>query len=134
MYGLFLFLHTLVCVLLAGIILMQSGRGGGLTEAFASADSIFGAQTSSFLIKGTTVLASLFLISCLSLAFLSSKRSESIMAHKAKTQETQPEKTIKIDLPNESSEPVQQQTIEIPQEASEPVPQVPEAATSPQGQ
>ena len=75
-------LHTLVCVLLATIILMQAGRGGGLTEGFASADSVFGAQTNEMLIKGTTVLATVFLVTCLSLAFMSTRKNESLMGNR----------------------------------------------------
>lgn len=79
MTGVFMFLHALVCVFLAMIILMQSGRGGGLTEGFAAAESIFGAKTSSFLVKTTAVLACAFLITCLSLAILSSQSGRSLM-------------------------------------------------------
>ena len=104
MYGFLIFLHAIVCMLLAIIILMQSGRGGGLTEAFASADSLFGAQTSSVLIKGTTILGTLFLVMCLSLAFFSSKRNESIMMKKAK-EETAQTQTIQIPLPEEPAAP-----------------------------
>ena len=59
---------------------MQSGRGGGLTESFASAESVFGAKTNSMLIKATTVLAAVFLITCLTPAFLSTKTKESLMS------------------------------------------------------
>lgn len=86
----FMILHTLICVLLVCIILMQSGRGGGLTESFASAESMFGAQTSSFLIKGTTILASLFLVTCLSLAFLSTQKNKSLIPETMETIETTP--------------------------------------------
>ncbi len=83
MSGIIIFLHIVICLLLIMIILMQSGRGGGLTEAFASAESMFGAQTSSFLIKGTTILASIFLVTNLTLAFISSRKNESIMSKMA---------------------------------------------------
>jgi len=81
MTAIFIFLHTVVCVALACIILMQSGRGGGLTESFAAAESMFGAQTSSFLIKATTILSSIFLITCLSLAAFSSRKNVSLMSN-----------------------------------------------------
>ena len=78
--GLVIFFHVLVCLLLGIIILVQSGRGGGLTEQFAAAGEMFGAQTNSLLIKGTTIMASLFLVTCLSLAFLSARKEKSLMA------------------------------------------------------
>ena len=73
-------LHTLICILLSLVILMQSGRGGGLTETFASAESVFGAKTNSFMVRTTTVLASMFLVTCLTLAYLSSRKEHSLMS------------------------------------------------------
>ena len=87
MFGFIVFVHTLVCILLVVIILMQSGRGGGLTESFSAAESMFGAKTNVVLIKTTTILAVLFLVTCLSLAFLSSKKGESLMTGKAVSEE-----------------------------------------------
>lgn len=74
-------LHTLVCILLSMVILMQSGRGGGLTETFASAESVFGAKTNSLMVRATTVLASMFLVTCLTLAYLSSRKERSLMSN-----------------------------------------------------
>ncbi len=83
MTGFVIFVHAVVCIFLMLVILMQSGRGGGLTEGFASAESIFGARTNVFMIKTTTVLATLFLVTCLSLALLSSQKGKSLMAGQA---------------------------------------------------
>lgn len=80
MTGLVMFLHAAVAILMIVVILMQSGRGGGLTEGFASAESIFGAKTNEFMIKATTVLATVFLITCLGLAVLSAQKSKSLMS------------------------------------------------------
>ena len=80
--GFLIFIHVVVCIFIATIILMQSGRGGGLTEGFASAESMFGAKTNSFLVKTTSVLAAFYLITCLSLAFMSSKKEKSLMPQK----------------------------------------------------
>jgi preprotein translocase subunit SecG len=77
--GFLIFLHVVICILLGIIILMQSGRGGGLAEGFASAESMFGAKTNVFLVRTTTVLGVFFLVTCLSLAFLSSKKEKSLM-------------------------------------------------------
>lgn len=75
-------LHALICIFLIVIILMQSGRRGGLTESMAAAESLFGAQTNVFMVKATTIFAALFLVTCLSLAFLSSKQNQSLMSSK----------------------------------------------------
>ena len=75
-------IHTLIALMLGTAILMQSGRGGGLTEGFGGAESMFGANTNTFMVRTTTVLASIFLITSLSLAVLSSKKGQSIMPQK----------------------------------------------------
>ncbi len=83
MYLFVIIVHVIVCIMLVTIILMQSGRGGGLTESFSSAESLFGAKTNVMLVKATTVLASIFLVTCLSLAILSAKRGKSLMTQDA---------------------------------------------------
>ena len=91
-------LHTLICILLSLVILMQSGRGGGLTETFASAESVFGAKTNSFMVRTTTVLASMFLLTCLTLAYLSSRKERSLMSEPSlmKKESTQQPKGIPV--------------------------------------
>ena len=79
MTGLFIFIHTTTCVLLIAVVLMQAGRGGGLTETFASAESMFGAKTNQMMVKTTAVLAGIFLMTSLSLAYFSAKREQSLM-------------------------------------------------------
>ncbi|MGE0268340.1 MAG: preprotein translocase subunit SecG [Candidatus Omnitrophota bacterium] len=82
MMGFIMFIHAIVCILLTVVILMQSGRGGGLTEGFSSAESMFGAQTNEFMIKATTILTVIFIVTCLSLAVLSTKSGKSLMPNK----------------------------------------------------
>lgn len=82
MTGVVIVFHSIFCLLLVLVILMQSGRGGGLTEGFGGAESMFGTQTNELLIRTTTTLAVLFFVTCLSLAFLSSQKSQSLMANK----------------------------------------------------
>ena len=83
MTGLIIFIHVVICILLITIILMQPGKGGGLTESLASAESIFGAKTNVFIIKTTTILAAFFLVTCLGLAIFSSQKSRSLMSERA---------------------------------------------------
>lgn len=78
MMGLIIFIQSLTCILLVIVILMQSGRGGGLTEAFASAENMFGAKTNEILVRTTIVLATIFLVSNLFLVHLSAKRERSL--------------------------------------------------------
>ncbi|HLD88351.1 MAG TPA: preprotein translocase subunit SecG [Candidatus Omnitrophota bacterium] len=96
--GFILFIHVTVCVLLVISILMQAGRGGGLAESFASAESMFGTQTNAFMVRVSTVLALIFLVTSLVLAFNASKKERSLMTNDRllpKAQETkQPAVTI----------------------------------------
>lgn len=88
MFTFLVIIHSIACLMLVGIILMQTGRAGGLTESFAAAESMFGAKTNVVLVKGTTIAAVVFLITCLSLAFLSSQQNKSLMAGETDQAET----------------------------------------------
>src|SRR5258708_4877507 len=80
--GFILVIHVIVCILLVIAVLMQAGRGGGLTETFQSAESMFGTQTNVFMVRFTTIMAIIFLSTSLILAFNSSKGDKSLMANK----------------------------------------------------
>ncbi|MDD3375326.1 MAG: preprotein translocase subunit SecG [Candidatus Omnitrophica bacterium] len=116
MFTFLIIVHVLTCILLAVVVLMQSGRGGGLTDGFAAAESMFGAQTNSVLIRATTVLAIIFLVTSLSLAFLSAQKDKSLLMNAGKVQEEfDPDKLF-----DEASENVQR--IEINTNAENAVP------------
>jgi preprotein translocase subunit SecG len=68
--------NILVCVLLTLLVLMQKPRSEGLGAAFGGSftDSIFGAQTSDVLTKGTIWLGVLFMTLTLLLGLLYSHR------------------------------------------------------------
>ena len=72
-------IHCIICVLLLTVVLMQSGRGGGLTDTFAAAESMFGAKTNEFMVKTTSVLAAMFLMTSLGLAYFSARKDQSLM-------------------------------------------------------
>jgi preprotein translocase subunit SecG len=57
------FLFILVCIILILVVLMQKGRGGGLSGAFAGgmASGLLGSKTGDFLTWVTVVLVSIFL-------------------------------------------------------------------------
>lgn len=76
-----LVIHSITCVLLILTVLMQAGRGGGLTESFSSAENVFGAQTSAFMVRATSILATVFFITSLWLAFMSARQERSLMAN-----------------------------------------------------
>jgi protein translocase subunit secG len=60
MYTLLLIVHVMVSLFLIFIILIQSGKGEGLSDVFGGGSSqttIFGTRTGTFLTKATTVSA-----------------------------------------------------------------------------
>jgi len=78
-------INLLVCILLTLLVLMQKPRSEGLGAAFGGnfTDSIFGAQTSDVLTKGTIWLGGIFMTLTLILGLLYSHRQ----AGNAKLQE-----------------------------------------------
>ena len=72
-------LHCIICALLIVIILIQAGRGGGFVESLAGVESMFGTKTSAFLTKATSILATLFFVTCVGLAFMSAQRGKSLL-------------------------------------------------------
>lgn len=79
-YNLVLVIHVIVAVFLIAVILLQGGRGG-LGEALggAAAQSLFGGAANTVMAKVTAVGASMFMVTCLSLAFLSTARGRSVI-------------------------------------------------------
>jgi len=75
MYGLLLALHILVCFALVMVILLQSGKGGGLAGgAFGgTAQTVFGGRgATDFLTRATMVLGAAFFVTSIVLALMSS--------------------------------------------------------------
>jgi preprotein translocase subunit SecG len=72
--GILLFIHVLVTLFLIGIVLIQKNDGGSsLFASGGSSSSMFNARgTSNMLTKATWVLASIFLINCVLMAYLAS--------------------------------------------------------------
>ena len=75
-----------VCLLLAGIVMLQKPKEGGLGGVIGGgmAEAAFGADAGNVLIKTTAVLGAVFLINTLVLARLTSTvHSHSLMAREA---------------------------------------------------
>ena len=95
-----LVVQVLVAISLIGLILIQHGKGADAGAAFGSGASstVFGSQGSSnFLTKATAVLAFVFLANSLSLAYIASRRMNSVeslmLAPAAIVEESQTETT-----------------------------------------
>lgn len=87
-------IHVVVCVALILIVLLQTGKGADMGAAFGggSSQTVFGSTgASSFLSKATTGAAIIFMLTSLSLAYLSARRpTSSVMSDMAPvTQEAQ---------------------------------------------
>lgn len=80
LYPLILVAHVFVCFVLIAVILLQAGRGGGLAEAVSgSAQSMFGTRGAAYLTRATTACAVIFMVTSLSLAYLSARKGRSLM-------------------------------------------------------
>ncbi len=75
-------LYVLICVSLIVVILLQSGKGSGLSGILGSGgggQTIFGARAGDVMTKTTTVLAICFMGFSLVLALLSARQSSSLV-------------------------------------------------------
>lgn len=69
-------LHMFLCVGIIGLVLLQRGKGADAGAGFGAGASgtVFGARGSaSFLSRTTAILATLFFVTCLTLAYLGGK-------------------------------------------------------------
>jgi preprotein translocase subunit SecG len=72
--------HVLISAGIIALVLLQRGKGADAGAAFGSGSSgtVFGAKgAANFLSRSTAVLATLFFVTSLSLAYLGSQRQES---------------------------------------------------------
>ena len=81
MYIILIAIHIIVCLVLIATILLQAGRGGGLTEMFGggeTAQSILGTQAPTFLKRATEISAVIFIITSLALGMVTARRGRSL--------------------------------------------------------
>ncbi|NQT09593.1 MAG: preprotein translocase subunit SecG [Desulfobacteraceae bacterium] len=70
-------IHVIVCMALIMIVLLQTGKGADMGAAFGggSSQTLFGSTgASTFLSKATTIVAIVFMLTSLWLAYISSHR------------------------------------------------------------
>lgn len=104
MYGILIVLHVLISVALILVVLMQSGKGGGMSAAFGGgggSQTLFGGTgAATFLHKATVGLAVAFMLSSLVLAVIGSRVSRG--------------RTSVLDETTAGQIPVQPQTLPAP--------------------
>jgi preprotein translocase subunit SecG len=96
MYILLIIIHVLVCFLMVGAILLQSGKGAEIGASFGgSSQTVFGSRgPANFLSKFTVAVATVFMLTSLGLAILAKERSFSstvIDLNKKETSQPAPE-------------------------------------------
>ena len=128
MHTILVMVHLFLSIGLIGLILIQHGKGADAGAAFGSGASatVFGARGSAnFLSRATGILALLFFITSLVLAWMAmnTARDSGLMLEAVKTEEAAPIPPAKSDLPDipVAAEP----------EASSDVPSVPVPADQP---
>ena len=112
--SLLLSFHVIIAVLIIALILLQKGKGADMGSAFGAGASgtIFGAKGSAnFLSRTTAILATIFFITSLALAYLNKGtikvdsvldqiQSDQIIIDESENQESLP--SIPLDLPNKN--------------------------------
>ena len=109
-------IHLLASIGVIGLVLLQHGKGADMGAAFGSgaSGSLFGATGSAnFLSRSTAVLATVFFITSLSLAYLSSRSSTGIdlsQTQKQNTKQTVPASNATPAVPAQQQAPAPQST------------------------
>lgn len=66
-------IHVIVCIFLILVVLLQQGRGGGLSGIAGGGAQVFGGRgAGNFMTRLTAICAAVFMLTSLSLAYLSS--------------------------------------------------------------
>ena len=105
-----LIVHVIVSLALILIVLLQTGKGAEMGASFGGSNqTVFGSRGSAtFMSKVTTGAAILFMVTSLSLAYLSSQRRTSIMKDTA----------IPLEVPAQSAAPVESSAMPLPADIS----------------
>lgn len=112
MTALLITLHIIVCIALIMIVLLQTGKGADMGAAFGGGGSqtFFGSTgASTFLSTATTWAAVIFMLTCLTLAYVSSHRTGSSIMKDAKVPAAEQAATAPADEKTgaETSSPLQ---------------------------
>ncbi len=96
-------LHVTVCVFLVIIVLLQHGKGADIGATFGGgSQTVFGARgAATFLHKMTAVMAVTFMVTSVSLAYLSAQESRSSVVAPTATEETETSAEEKAAAPAE---------------------------------
>jgi preprotein translocase subunit SecG len=137
-------IHVIVCVFLAVVVLLQSGKAADLAGAFGGMGSqtVFGPRGSATVLsKATTIAAALFMVTSMSLSIISTRAGKgaapTIFDKNVKTNAPaqqapaplQPGQTVPITVtPTVGGEKGQTRTIQVPVQTKLPEPGQPATA------
>jgi preprotein translocase subunit SecG len=81
MYSVVIVIHVIISLFLIAVILLQAGKGGGLSDTFGGSQmqNLFGTKSTTVLTKLTAVCAIGFMATCITLAVMSSRQTRSIV-------------------------------------------------------
>jgi preprotein translocase subunit SecG len=132
MESILVIVHLFLAIGLVGLILIQHGKGADMGAAFGSGASatVFGSRgASNFLSRTTGILAAVFFVTSLTLAYFAMQTSEpeTLMADLPPAAEEERAAPLPpSDLPAVPEVPEQIEVLEVPVPATDEVPQVSE--------
>ena len=104
-----LIVHVMAAIGVVALVLLQQGKGADMGAAFGSGASstVFGSQgSSSFITRGTAVLATVFFITSMSLAVISGRTTdEDSISEFVVTEEVDSESNLAEDMPSAPQAP-----------------------------
>lgn len=109
LHNVILIIHVLVAIGVIGLVLIQQGKGADAGAAFGggASSTVFGSQGSgSFLTRATGILATIFFITSLSLAYISVQKVKPASVVDTVTEQ-------KVDVPAAVEQPVKS-TSDVP--------------------
>jgi len=108
LFSLILTVHVLVALGIVGLVLMQHGKGADMGAAFGggASGSLFGASGSAnFLSRTTGILAAIFFVTSLSLAYIGSHKPKTTGSVMQETVKSQPAPAAADKKPAEAAKP-----------------------------
>jgi preprotein translocase subunit SecG len=113
-----LIVHVLAAIGVVALVLLQQGKGADMGAAFGSGASstVFGSQgSSSFITRGTAILATVFFITSMSLAVFSSRGvDDTSVTESAVTEVVDSEATVAEDMPSAPQAPGAEAASDMP--------------------
>jgi len=121
-------LHVLVCLALIVVVLLQSGKGAEMGASFGASgsQSVFGAGGgNTFMSKLTTSAAIIFMLTSLTLAFISGKSGSSSIMSSRTAPKAKPAPMGGMPLQQAPGAPMQKQAAPAPAAPAAPAPAAP---------